>query len=178
MSPDGSLLYVTVQATSSVKCNLFYAPLSKYVTISHSRAYTAQEIASSARISGNELAKTVMLRIGPKMAMLVLAASYRLDFGLLKRAIGFDEVRLADRRGVQRPLCRLRGRGNAAVWEPLGVGHLCSRESDILNFEIVYWVENPDYNVYVVIQQAINLAIFGRFAEQGIEFAYPSNCYT
>ena len=27
MSPDGSLLYVTVQTTSSVKCDLFYAPL-------------------------------------------------------------------------------------------------------------------------------------------------------
>lgn len=43
-----------------------------------------------------------------------------------------------------------------------------------LNFEIVYWVNSPDYNVYMDIQQAINLAIFERFAEQGIEFAYPT----
>ena len=35
----------------------------KYVTISHSLAYTAQEIAASAHIAGKELAKTVMSRI-------------------------------------------------------------------------------------------------------------------
>jgi small-conductance mechanosensitive channel len=43
-----------------------------------------------------------------------------------------------------------------------------------LNFEVVYWVDNPDYNVYMNIQQAINLAIFERFEEQDIEFAYPT----
>ena len=32
MSPDGSLLYVTIQTTSSAKCNLFYAPLSNWAT--------------------------------------------------------------------------------------------------------------------------------------------------
>ncbi len=43
-----------------------------------------------------------------------------------------------------------------------------------LNFEIVYWVQNPDYTVYMDIQQAINLEIYKRFAEEGIEFAYPT----
>jgi small-conductance mechanosensitive channel len=43
-----------------------------------------------------------------------------------------------------------------------------------LNFEVVYWVDNPDYNVYMNIQQAINLAIFERFEEEDIEFAYPT----
>ena len=43
-----------------------------------------------------------------------------------------------------------------------------------LNFEIVYWVKDPDYNVYMNIQQAINLAIFQRFEKKGIEFAYPT----
>jgi small-conductance mechanosensitive channel len=43
-----------------------------------------------------------------------------------------------------------------------------------LNFEIVYWIENPDYNIYMDIQQAINLEIFQRFEKEGIEFAYPS----
>jgi small-conductance mechanosensitive channel len=43
-----------------------------------------------------------------------------------------------------------------------------------LNFEVVYWVISPDYNVYMDIQQAINLEIFKRFEEQGIEFAYPT----
>lgn len=43
-----------------------------------------------------------------------------------------------------------------------------------LNFEIVYWVLDPDYTIYMDIQQAINLAIFRQFAQEGIEFAYPT----
>ena len=43
-----------------------------------------------------------------------------------------------------------------------------------LNFEVVYWVKNPAYNVYMDIQQNINLALFRRFQEEGIEFAYPT----
>ncbi len=51
----------------------------KYVTISHSAVYTAQEIAASAHIPGKELAKTVMVKIDGRMAMAVLPASYRVD---------------------------------------------------------------------------------------------------
>ncbi len=43
-----------------------------------------------------------------------------------------------------------------------------------LNFEVVYYVLLPDYNVYMDRQQAINLALFERFAEMGVEFAYPT----
>lgn len=43
-----------------------------------------------------------------------------------------------------------------------------------LEFEVVYYVLSPDYNQYMDIQQAINLAIFREFADQGIEFAYPT----
>ncbi len=43
-----------------------------------------------------------------------------------------------------------------------------------LNFEIVYWVQTPDYSVYMDIQQAINLALYQRFTAEGIEFAYPT----
>jgi small-conductance mechanosensitive channel len=43
-----------------------------------------------------------------------------------------------------------------------------------LDFEVVYYVLDPDYNVYMDIQQEINLAIFRRFQEAGIEFAYPT----
>ena len=44
----------------------------KYVIISHSRAFTAQETATSAHIPGKELAKTVMVKMNGKMAMSVL----------------------------------------------------------------------------------------------------------
>lgn len=43
-----------------------------------------------------------------------------------------------------------------------------------LVFEVVYFVLNPDFNVHMDVQQAINLAIFRRFQEEGIEFAYPT----
>jgi len=43
-----------------------------------------------------------------------------------------------------------------------------------LAFEIVYYVLVPDYNTYMDIQQAINLAIYERFEKEGIEFAYPT----
>jgi len=41
-------------------------------------------------------------------------------------------------------------------------------------FEIVYYVTVPDYNVYMDIQQAINLQIYHRFEQEGIVFAYPT----
>jgi small-conductance mechanosensitive channel len=43
-----------------------------------------------------------------------------------------------------------------------------------LKFEVVYWVQNPDYNIYMDIQQAINLDIYKQFQDTGIEFAYPT----
>ena len=67
----------------------------RYVTISHSRAYTAQEIAESAHIRGKELAKTVMVKIDGKMAMAVVPASERVDLQLLKQGTGDHEVDLA-----------------------------------------------------------------------------------
>lgn len=43
-----------------------------------------------------------------------------------------------------------------------------------LIFEAVYFVKTGDYKVFMDTQQSINLALFKRFAEEGIEFAYPT----
>ena len=67
----------------------------KYTIIKHSSAYTAQEIAASAHISGKELAKTVVIKIDGKMAMAVLPASYKISFDELKEVLGVEKVRLA-----------------------------------------------------------------------------------
>jgi Ala-tRNA(Pro) deacylase len=67
----------------------------KYLMIRHSPAYTAQEIAASAHVSGNEMAKTVMVKVDGKMAMAVLPASHKVDFGLLKMVTGATDVELA-----------------------------------------------------------------------------------
>ncbi len=67
----------------------------RYVTISHSPAYTAQGIAASAHVKGKELAKTVMIKIAGEMAMAVLPAPLKVDFDLLKAAAGTDAIELA-----------------------------------------------------------------------------------
>ncbi|MCK4350029.1 MAG: YbaK/EbsC family protein [Candidatus Krumholzibacteria bacterium] len=67
----------------------------KYVTMSHSPAYTAQEIAAMAHIPGKELAKTVIVKVDGEMAMAVLPASYKVDFKLLKKAAKAKKVELA-----------------------------------------------------------------------------------
>lgn len=67
----------------------------KYVTISHSTAYTAQEIAAAAKIPGKELAKTVIVKLDGRMAMAVLPASAMVDLDALKRAAGAETVELA-----------------------------------------------------------------------------------
>ena len=70
----------------------------KYVVISHSPAYTAQEVAASAHVRGKELAKTVMLKVDGHLAMAVLPASRHIDFELLRKAVGARTVGLASER--------------------------------------------------------------------------------
>src|SRR3989304_7227087 len=68
----------------------------KFVTISHSRAFTAQETAASAHVPVKELAKTVMVKIDGKMAMAVLPASAKVDFDLLKKATASATIEIAN----------------------------------------------------------------------------------
>ncbi len=68
----------------------------KYVTVNHSAAYTAQEIAASAHIPGRELAKTVMVELDGRLAMAVLPASMKVDFDRLQRVAGVQKAGLAD----------------------------------------------------------------------------------
>lgn len=70
----------------------------KYESVVHYETYTSQETAQSAHISGRELAKTVMVKIDGKMAMAVLPASEKIDFALLRAAVGAT-VELAPEQG-------------------------------------------------------------------------------
>jgi len=67
----------------------------KYVSASHSRAYTAQEVAASAHIPGKQIAKTVMVLLDGKLAMCALPASDEIDFDLLRKAAGAKDAELA-----------------------------------------------------------------------------------
>jgi len=68
----------------------------KYISLRHSQAFTAQEIAESAHISGKDLAKTVIVTIDGKDAMAVLPASRRVKPDVLKDAVGASTVELGD----------------------------------------------------------------------------------
>jgi Ala-tRNA(Pro) deacylase len=74
----------------------------KYVSVFHSTAYTSQEIAASAHIRGKELAKTVMLRVDGTIVMAVLPANFKVDFDLLKEAVGARKIELAGEQEFQR----------------------------------------------------------------------------
>jgi Ala-tRNA(Pro) deacylase len=67
----------------------------KYVTIGHSVAYTAQEIAASAHIPGQDLAKTVVVKLDGEMVLAVLPATARVDLELLRKASGAKSAELA-----------------------------------------------------------------------------------
>jgi Ala-tRNA(Pro) deacylase len=67
----------------------------KYVTIAHSPAYAAREIAQTAHIREKDFAKTVVVKIDDRLAMAVLPASEKLDLAQLKRVAGAKHARLA-----------------------------------------------------------------------------------
>jgi small-conductance mechanosensitive channel len=52
--------------------------------------------------------------------------------------------------------------------------HFKSYGNFSIDFETVYFVRSPEYNVYMDVQQDINLRIHEAFENEGIEFAYPT----
>ncbi len=52
--------------------------------------------------------------------------------------------------------------------------HFKSMGDYSLNFAIVYHVLDPAYASYLDVQQIINLELYQRFDQEGIEFAYPT----
>lgn len=70
----------------------------KYVVITHSKAYTSQGIAAIAHISGNELAKTVMLKKDGELCMAVLPASKQVNLSLFSQLTNSHDVSLASER--------------------------------------------------------------------------------
>lgn len=67
----------------------------KYVSIKHSPAFTAQELAASAHIPGKDVAKTVVVKIDGEMALVVVPAPNMVRMNHLKEATGAQEVGLA-----------------------------------------------------------------------------------
>jgi Ala-tRNA(Pro) deacylase len=110
----------------------------KYVLISHSRAFTAQEIAASAHVPGKEMAKTVVIKIDGEMALAVLPASYRVDLDLLKSVTHADAVELASEKEFKDtfPGCEVGAMppfGNLYAMRTLVADSLAEDESIVFN---------------------------------------------
>lgn len=72
--------------------------LVKYIVITHSKAYTSQGIAAITHISGNELAKTVMLKKDGELCMAVLPASKQVNLSAFAMLTKSEDVALANER--------------------------------------------------------------------------------
>ena len=66
-----------------------------YKSIVHAPAFTAQETAQVAHVPGKDFAKTVMVHMDGRLAMVVLPASEKLDLAKLKAAAVCRHARLA-----------------------------------------------------------------------------------
>lgn len=61
----------------------------------HPLAYSAQEIAQRQHISGNEMAKVVMLKVDGKLVMAVITGNQKVHLPTVRAGLGADTVRLA-----------------------------------------------------------------------------------
>lgn len=52
--------------------------------------------------------------------------------------------------------------------------HFAAYEDSSLRFEVVYFVEVADYNMYMDVQQEINFRIYEEFEKIDVEIAYPT----
>lgn len=73
----------------------------KYDLITHSMAYTAQELANKMHVSGMEIAKVVIVKIDGRFAMAVMPAPHHVDIDRLREAAGAQRVELATEKEFQ-----------------------------------------------------------------------------
>jgi Ala-tRNA(Pro) deacylase len=110
----------------------------KYVSIVHSTAYTAQEVAASAHIPGKELAKTVIVQLDGQTAMAVLPANRKVVLQDLREATGADQVKLVPEEQFKQkfPDCEIGAMppfGNLYGMEVFAAGSLASNEEIAFN---------------------------------------------
>ncbi len=87
----------------------------------------------------------------------VLGVVYGLSAKKLEQIPEFIEIIISEKKEVEFDRCHFTTYGDFS-----------------LNFETVYFVNSSDKRKYLDIQQEINLDIYKKFEEEGIEFAYPT----
>jgi len=70
----------------------------RYSVVTHSPAFTAQGVAALSHTPGKNLAKSVVVKLDGKMALVVLPASFQIDLDLLRKATKATLVELASER--------------------------------------------------------------------------------
>lgn len=65
-----------------------------YFVLKHPLTYTAEETAFSAFLPGRDVAKTVIVRMDDKIAMVVIPASHKIDFDVLRSITGARTIGL------------------------------------------------------------------------------------
>lgn len=68
----------------------------KYVSIAHSPAYTAQDIAQLSHITSGKMAKTVIIKSGKGHFMAVIPGDKKIDLEKLKKTSNVGDAQLAD----------------------------------------------------------------------------------
>lgn len=68
----------------------------RHVVISHSAAYTAQEIAQAAHVHGEQFAKTTIVKLDGELAMAVVPAPQKVDLELLGAVARARKAELAN----------------------------------------------------------------------------------
>lgn len=67
----------------------------QYVVVTHSKAYTAPEVAASAHIPGKNMAKAIITKVDDDIKMVVLPSTHDVDFDQIKNTLKAEEVKLA-----------------------------------------------------------------------------------
>ena len=67
----------------------------EYEVMTHEETFTMQEVAAALHVSGNQVAKVVMVKADGKMVMLVVSSPDRLDFAKAGSLLSAKKVRLA-----------------------------------------------------------------------------------
>ena len=68
----------------------------RYTSLKHPEAYTAQEVAAEEHVSGDMVAKSVLVHADGKSVLCVLPASCKIDLGKLAETLEVKKCRLAE----------------------------------------------------------------------------------
>lgn len=91
-----SIFPTTFKAAGNKQLREFLAEKkTSFEVIKHSPAFTAQQIAAIAHVSGKNIAKTVIVKINGELAMIVEPAHVKIDLDAVKRQLNAASVELA-----------------------------------------------------------------------------------